>query len=188
MRPTADQLLEHISAHAGLADVHRITTDVLAWISANMEPAARELVAEELPEAFAEIVRTGGGRPLILRGPRYELAAAVCKVLVEELSEESLAAITPTLPPVLARLFVPPAPEGREPSEVEREHATIARGRPWPHPLAEAHPGARQHDTVEDPNPHAHSKLSSSEGLTQEREHETIAEGRLRPSRPIARG
>lgn len=70
-----------------------------------------------------------------------------------------------------------------------RRGNTLADGRPGgTRPLSEARPGSRhpvseaapkdaqQHSVAED-NPHGDTKLSSTDGLTQEREHETLAEG-----------
>lgn len=55
---------------------------------------------------------------------------------------------------------------------------TLSEGRPGSrHPISEARPTQRQQHSVEDDNPHGDTKVSSATGLTQEREHETLAEG-----------
>jgi hypothetical protein len=59
------------------------------------------------------------------------------------------------------------------------EGHTLADGRVGSHrPLSEAHPGEAQPGSVRAKAPHADTKLSSSRGLTQEREGRTLAAAR----------
>ncbi|HVJ94701.1 MAG TPA: DUF2267 domain-containing protein [Labilithrix sp.] len=59
-------------------------------------------------------------------------------------------------------------------------HATLASGKPGSrHPLSEAAPKAAQtHSVALSEEPHRDTKLSSSEGLTQERLDDSLAKGR----------
>lgn len=61
----------------------------------------------------------------------------------------------------------------------EKTGNNLASGRPGSrHPLSEAKPnGGQSNSVVESTNPHGDTKLSSSKGLTQEREKEDLAEG-----------
>ncbi|HEU4729833.1 MAG TPA: hypothetical protein VFT22_18180, partial [Kofleriaceae bacterium] len=113
------------------------------------------------------------------------------RVLVEELSTEAIVAIRAAVPASLATLLEAMA----EPSESEllpppawqRPRETLAGGRPGSHhPVSEAHgPGAHT-DSIAADNPHSATKLSSSSGTTQERHHETIAEGQPGYKTPIS--
>ncbi|HVK68207.1 MAG TPA: DUF2267 domain-containing protein, partial [Polyangium sp.] len=65
---------------------------------------------------------------------------------------------------------------------------TLATGRAGSQtPLSEARPErAHGESVVRAENPHGETKLSSSRGLTQEREQETLAEGEPGPLRPVS--
>ena len=55
---------------------------------------------------------------------------------------------------------------------------TLSEGRPGSRkPVSEARPANHQQHSVADDNPHDDTKVSSATGMTQEREHETLAEG-----------
>lgn len=153
-------------------------------------------LATELPAACeAELHR----RPAELADWTHEQARAdgslegiqaVCRVLSKLLAPPLPVRIAGELPPELAEAFLPrERPSSLFPDARPREH-TLASGRPGSaHPLSESAPGA-QHPVHSDAphgasansavNPHAHedTKLSSARGLTQEREGETLAEGR----------
>lgn len=188
VKTSEESLLDHVAGHAGPeVDPGRVVEDVLAAISPALDDASRELVASELPPRFAQIIRRRGGKPLLLRGKRLEVAASACRVLAEELSDEAVEILRRALPPPLSGWLVPGAPEGREPVAVEISHATFAEGRPGSaSPVAEARRAGAQSASVAEANPHAGTKLSSSSGLTQEREHETLAEGQPGSTRPVS--
>ncbi|HET7501261.1 MAG TPA: DUF2267 domain-containing protein [Kofleriaceae bacterium] len=206
MIATTEDFTSHVVAHAGVPDslAERVTHVVLAGIGVTLSPAARELVASELPRELGATVLSSaqlGGSPSIEQhaaalgvspGHARELVASVCRVLVEELSTEAIVAIRGAVPASLATLLEAMA----EPSESEllpppawqRPRETLAGGRPGSHhPLSEARgPGAHAESIASD-NPHGATKLSSSAGTTQERHHETIADAHPGPASPISR-
>jgi hypothetical protein len=182
-------LLDHVAAHAGEgAEIASVIEDVLASIDPATDLLVRELIAGELPPRFAQVVRRRGGKRLLLRGPRLEVAASVCHALAEELSDDAVAALSRALPDPLAGWLVADAPEGREPAMVEPHRTTtLAEGRPGSRaPLDEARPRGGQAGSVADEDPHANTKLSSSAGTTQERDHDTLADGHPGSDRPLA--
>jgi uncharacterized protein (DUF2267 family) len=165
-----EELASHVAAHAGVSDpvAEYALRAVVTGLGGYLKARARQLIGEELPAPLVtalgsavadrrgldERVQITGLSP----GQIHELVASVCRVLAEELSEEALRAVTAALPPATAALFVPSSPA------VSR----TMRRRP-------------QSGSVREPNPHGDTKLSSAPGTTQEREHETLAEGRPGP-------
>jgi uncharacterized protein (DUF2267 family) len=132
------------------------------------------------------------------RAGRYEGASVsrvvehvqvVCAALGRQLEPELRERLQRTLPAEVAALFAP-APHSTLTTPHLGHSQTLAEGQPGSaHPLSSARPGSRhpvststrddaQQQSVENPNPHGNSKLSSSQGLTQEREKESLAEGR----------
>ena len=197
---SSEDLVAHIAAHAGITSelAAMLAADVLAEIASHLSTASRELVASEIPDPLADALRRGGSSappieerilaPGVTLGRAHELVSSVCLVLAEELSDEAIAALRAALPPALARLFAAPTPEIARRSE-RRRAPSMASGRPGSeHPISEAHADLAQPGSVADPNPHASSKLSSSAGTTQERLHETLAEGEAGTDLPIADG
>jgi hypothetical protein len=147
----------------------------VSGIGGHLTPAFRQLVAEELPDPLSTLVRSAvddrtpiGDRVQVngmSPGQTRELVASVCRVLAEEMSAEALEAMTTSLPGSIATLFVPSSPE------VHHEPAPLLH---------------RQTNWIGEPNPHGETKLSSAPGTTQEREHETLAEGRPGAKRKIS--
>jgi uncharacterized protein (DUF2267 family) len=175
MRPriTEAELVARVAAHAGIRDARGVTDAVLAEIGAHLTPETRAQLAGELPIAFGS---RGGDL-----GP--EVVASVCHALAEALSVDVLAALRRELPPAIAG-YLESAP-AYAPS-VRTRGRTLAAGQPGSaRSLATARPRAAQSNSVADENPHADTKLSSSAGTTQERERESIAEGRPGSSRPL---
>jgi uncharacterized protein (DUF2267 family) len=147
----------------GLA--HALPEPLAGWILAG--PHTGVLSADALYRRVAE--RTG--TPL---GFAIEHTRVVLGALGHRLPETTLLRLRRHLSPDLGELFAPrPAPSPplhlrRTPEPPPGEGHTLATGRPGSrHPLSEA------------------KKLSSSPGLTQEREHETLAEGRPGPERAL---
>jgi len=108
--------------------------------------------------------------------------------------------LPPDLVPDLLRELPPPfqAAFGRHPTPsppLRAPRGTLASGRPGSgrplseaapgstHPLHSARPAAAHQESVQSSNPHGDTKLSSAHGTTQEREHETLAEGRSERTR-----
>jgi hypothetical protein len=84
----------------------------------------------------------------------------------------------------------PESPDQVRPSERpdNRWDNTLASGRPGSrHPISDARPNrAHAHSVARSDNPHGDTKLSSSHGFTQERENETLADGRPGPKRTLS--
>jgi uncharacterized protein (DUF2267 family) len=145
-----EQLASHVAAHAGvstpLADY--ALRAVVGGIGGYLSPPFRQLIAEELPPELVRVLEAAAGqrKPFEERvqlaglspAQRRELIASVCKVLAEELSDDALRAMTSSLPPAVAKLFVPSAPALDHPHTIHRQANSVA-----------------------DPNPHADIKLSS---------------------------
>jgi uncharacterized protein (DUF2267 family) len=214
MIATTKDFTSHVVAHAGVAAplAERVTRLVLAAIGVSLSPAARELIASELPSELGATIVAGadlGGAPGLVEqqvaalgmGPGHarELVASVCRVLVEALSTEAIVTVRAAVPASLATLLEamaePCESELLPPPAWQRPRDTLAGGRPGSHrPLSEARGPRAQAGSIasEDPHaphaPHAPTKLSNATGTTQAR-HREIAERqprhryRLRSSR-----
>jgi uncharacterized protein (DUF2267 family) len=139
------------------------------------------------PLAFGRSVsehhKSTAAKPRELAGRTAERVQQVCAVLAQVLPVALVADISRELPPQLRGAlerrpaFTPPPARGLP--------GTIAGGRPGSmHPISEARPGSRHPlstgsaapaTSLAAANPHGETKLSSAQGTTQEREHETIA-------------
>jgi uncharacterized protein (DUF2267 family) len=196
---SAETFIAHVADHAGISIEHaeRVTRTVLSGLGSYLTPAIRQFIADELPvplgRVFGEDV--GVAVPLeeqvleagLTAGQARELVASVCRVLTEQLSTDALTALRTGVPPLLADRLVTPADDLTTPPPEPRRHATLATGRPGSaHPLSESHPTRNQAGSVAEDNPHGAAKLSSSPGMTQERQHETFAEGQPGYDRPLA--
>jgi len=184
---TAEALVAHVAAHAGVAPT---TADfalrtVLAGIGTRLSPSARDLLVDELPSPFAALVNEESvALPIEERllakasnvGHARELAASACRVLAEALSREALQALRDALPPSIAAFVTIPAPE-YVPGRSDRPRGIASGHFGSAHPLHEARIERAHTGSVAAANPHDDTKLSSSPGTTQERLHETLAEG-----------
>jgi uncharacterized protein (DUF2267 family) len=169
------ELASHVAAHAGVSEpvAEYALRAVVTGIGGYLSPRARQLIGEELPEPLVTALgsATGDRRAIEERvqltglspAQIHELVASVCRVIAEELSDEAVRTLTAALPQATAALFVPASP-------------------PIPHTVRRP----AQAGSVGEPNPHGETKLSSAPGTTQEREHETLAEGRPGPRRRIS--
>jgi len=198
MRPD-ERLIARITDHAGglASEVRAATEVVLSVIGAYLTTAERDLLAQELPDPLgATVVWAVGDRaipveeqalaPGMRLGRAHELVASVLHVLAEELSEEVLGRLRHALPEAMADLLVasPRAPDRiitRELQMIRPRRSTLSEGQPGSeHPVADAHPDRSQPNSPAAANPHGDVKLSSSHGTTQERDHDTLAEGHPR--------
>jgi len=199
MIASKDDFVSHVAAHAGIsADrAERATLAVLAGLGASLSAPSRQLVASELPEALAAALLVGEGLAIPIEerviepgttvAQARELIASVCRVLAEELSIEAGLAVRDGAPAAIGALLVPPAREELAYAAVSVRGERLAAGRPGSrHPVSEAHPQGAQTGSIAADNPHAESKLSSATGSTQERLHESLAEGRPGPAHSIA--
>ncbi|MFO7561875.1 MAG: hypothetical protein R6X02_04485 [Enhygromyxa sp.] len=155
-----------------------------------------------VPEALAEHLRRGATQPAV-PGVLEQLAAdeqlslGVAKehvqVILEELAgsldEPARSRLAELLPDELGRWLVPwePPPERRVRPPSGRE-GTLASGRPGSQtPLHEAGPDRGQHDSpAVTSDPHADTRLSSTEGASSDRSETTIAKGRPGSQHPIS--
>ena len=178
----------HVAAHAGIsaARATEVTVAVLKGIGIYLSGPTREFVAEELPPPLAAAVLEPDDlattieervlEPGATAGEAREIVASVCRVLAEELSTEAVSAIHASGPVGYAQLFATPSRE-QSGSAGDRED-TLATGQPGSrHPIVEARPERTQTNSIAADNPHDATKLSSAAGTTQERSHETLAEG-----------
>jgi hypothetical protein len=79
---------------------------------------------------------------------------------------------------VAVRQIRPGAEQTVATSRAARRYDTLAEGRPGSHvPVSEGRADRTQQDSIATDNPKRDAKLSSATGTTQEREHETLAEG-----------
>ncbi len=122
-------------------------------------------------------------------GFSIEHAEAVCRVVAEALASPTLERLQRHLPD-LADLFDLPEPSTNvpEPSAHYQQGSTLADGVPGSRrPLSTARPEqiGHEHSIANSDDPHADTKLSSTRGLTQEREHHTLADGKPGSRRPL---
>lgn len=193
-----DEFLYRVAERAGLPGLEeagRWVHTVLAFLGERLSPPVFQSLLEDLPPLLAGAA-TGGGASRALGlselhermsihtdmhlGRAVESTALVCQALAEALSPGTLHRLHEALPEPVSALFTPRArPERREYIHLDPARRTLAEGRPGSrHPLSEARPpGAHLHSVVGEDNPHGDTKLSSSTGLTQEREEETLATG-----------
>ena len=196
-----DPLIGHVSLHSGLGEdeAAAMVASVLAALRAELGRVEAEALAGALPPSLAGPLRHGGspaGTSLAARvaaaqgiplGHAVEHVASVCRALAERLPAAVLQRLRAALPARSAALLEPETAPALEP-KVHPRRGTLAEGRPGSrHPLSEARPRGAQPDSVAaSDNPHGDTKLSSSRGLTQERERESLADGRPGPRRPLA--
>jgi uncharacterized protein (DUF2267 family) len=154
----------------------------------------REQFSHALPSELRHIVPVTEGWATAKAGEFYLWAAIAEGVTVKQAVEHvqiACRALGECLPhDVVARLENLPAigflfsAASREPS------ADLVPARPLEHDLAEGHDGGRRpladanpallahrHSVARNADPHSDTRLSSSRGLSQERENETLADG-----------
>lgn len=133
-------------------------------------------------------------RARVRRPVAIERTEAICRLLGATLPHDVMARWSRDLPAPVAALFLPvdpvdPATIGKAPRPPDPPARpaprTLATGRPGSeHPVSEARPErAHRESLVRSDEPHADTKLSTSRGPTQERLHETLAEGAIGPRR-----
>ncbi len=185
MRLSADDLLAHVANHAPLdpETTRAVSRAVISVIGRSLSRPARELLDEEVDPVLGRWLEIDTGRTLddklatygLTEGRAAEAIASVCRALAVELSDEVLGWMRRELPEELAQLLVAPTTEGMRSTRRHPRH--LAEAHPGERGVADTAPPRRQHETITASNPHAESKLSSTSGMTQEREHETLAEG-----------
>ena len=123
-------------------------------------------------------------------GVAVELTRAVLQTTAEALRGEVVARVRLELPADFGALLERPQEGAARGVHLVPERRTLAEGRPGSsRPLYSARADRVQSQSVAaTDNPHGDDKLSSARGLTQEREAETLAEGRPGSTRPLSEG
>jgi uncharacterized protein (DUF2267 family) len=176
----------------------RLTSDDAHWLAQELPlPLADVLLEESYDSDFAvqEFFERVALHERVRSGIAVERVQVVCRALGESLSNEALTRLKGHLPEY-APLFTPPeltAPpdQATVSRKSESRDNTLAGGRPGGsrpisssrpgsrRPLSEAHPDrAHTHSVARSSDPHVETKISSARGLTQEREHESLATGK----------
>lgn len=196
---TRDELLSHVAARAGLSEVEeagRTVGAVLEVLGERLRWPALQALAEDLPAPWAERLLVGAhgqdfeladlharvaARLAVPLGQAVERTGVVCEALAEALPPGTSHRLREALPESMGALLTPRDAEERfEYVHLDPSRRTLAEGRPGSgHPVSEVRPErAHSHSVLRADNPHGDTKLSSATGLTQEREHETLATGR----------
>jgi uncharacterized protein (DUF2267 family) len=119
-----------------------------------------------------------------------EIAQVVCAALAARLDADTRAWLEARLPTAFATLLTSRESPSRPPvaPSAVRRYATLAEGKPGSmHPLSDARVDRAHRESVaRSADPHLDTKLSSTSGPTQAREHETLADADPRPARPIS--
>jgi uncharacterized protein (DUF2267 family) len=143
-------------------------------------------VPHRAADGLREFIDRVAAREGVDPGFAREHTQSVCRALAEVLDDDEWTHLVARLHDQLAALFVLPvasAVRGSEaPRQPSRRRRTLSEGRPGSRkPLSEAAPAHGQPDSLAlSDNPHADTKLSSTTGTTQEREHETLSRGRAK--------
>jgi uncharacterized protein (DUF2267 family) len=191
------QFLSRVAERAGLEPGATGTLTQLTLRALGGQLHARQAVelAQELPPTLASWLVTTPSNARGLTALLAEIAPfepgslaftlehveSVCLVLADTLRPEALRALTEALPADVAALLVPRSEPTFERVPVDSSRRTLAEAdAASEHPIYRSPPPERAHSqsVARAKEPHAETKLSSAHGLTQEREHETLAEGR----------
>lgn len=202
-------LVEHVRHRAPFApgEAERAIAASLQGLVATLGPTSlRELSREFGFEPPTPLAADEGERALARRiaesehvddARALEYLHIVCGGLARQPDSTAVGKLRRELPDALLGLLeLPDEGEGRTPQPALHGR-TLADGRPGSHrslsggrpgsdrPLSEAAPhAAQQHSVAADDNPHADTKLSSAGGLTQEREKESLAQGKSKVPTP----
>ncbi len=204
---THDEFLSHVADRTGLPGLEaaeRTVRAVLETLGERLSWPLIQAVAEDLPaplaaslrgvtphqdfnlaEFHARVASRAGVRP----GLAVEHTGVVCQLVAEALTPGSLHRLREALPAPMSVLFTSREPDAPfEHVHLDPSRRTLAEGRPGSqHPLSEAQPErAHSQSVARADNPHGDTKLSSSTGLTQEREEETLAAGHPGSDRPVS--
>ncbi|MDI1475187.1 DUF2267 domain-containing protein [Polyangium sp. y55x31] len=205
--------LDEVAWRGGLGETslaRTLTEAVFRSFAETLVPDEARALAHALPAPLATFILDGphlgdlsedalyrrvADREGTLIGFAIEHTRLVLGVLGDHLPETTRVRLRRHLEPDLGELLAPHEPVPPPPVHLRRPHEpelgkgnTLATGRPGSRkPLSEARPERAHADSVvRAENPHEETKLSSSRGLTQEREHETLAEGEPGPLRPVS--
>jgi uncharacterized protein (DUF2267 family) len=210
-----ERFVEEASARAALSgpeQAERVLVATLGALGQRLVAEEADALANELPAELAEPLRRASyvhdfepdelyervaRREGTSIGFAREHAEVVCQLLAEAVSPDVLLRLRKHLGAPWAELFVrrpPSTPPAhvvhREPSAPPRPRTTLSEGHPGSrHPVSVSRlDRAQTHSVARSDDPHGDTKLSSSHGLTQERQHDTLAEGQPGRKRPISEG
>ncbi len=194
----------HLAGFASKAHARAALHAVLDGLGAMVPHARRRTLAEALPAPLAaslsrrdydeelgaawllEVVSEGEHvRP----GSAIEHVQCVLSVLHQGLDADRFRVLVHELPADVAALVPPERSSAPPPPAAPARGHRLADGRPGAaHPIAESAPPSRAqpHSVAASEDPHADTKLSEAQGLTQEREHTELAEARPGPERTLA--
>ena len=208
-RMNQEELLERVMGRGvpdrGMAEValrsalltlgQRLTRDEAHALAARLPTGLALLVevTEHDPDLHADALYSRMQlREKTTLGVAREHLDIVVRALGETLDEELCGRLARALPEELAQRLARPE-RGEPPPHADARHApavsTLAHGRPGSrHPVSEsAPPAGHAHSVAVNADPHGETKLSSAQGLTQERFGETLATGKPpAPERPVS--
>ncbi len=205
------EFLHQVRTRTGLAhdrEARRAAAATLEILGQHLPGNDRDAVCRQVPAEIAQLLRRRHYDGDIEADDFFELvselegvgigfalehAEVVCQVLADAVDAEGRRHLTVNVLPSLARLFEPRGTPSPVPSHVH-DHAvvpgeghTLASGHPGSYrPISEAHGLAHADSMVASDNPHGDVKLSTTRGLSQERFHETLANGRPGSKRSLS--
>lgn len=205
------KFLEEVRTHLGRPDTASLDRAIHATmrvLGQLVGPDHRAILAAALPEELADAFRAAehdarlGRHGFVARVAAsedvpekraLEHATAVLTALASTLAEDARRVLERELPEDVRdwvrrkeEHFPPRHPHGASGAVPASRHLSEARPGSR-HPVSESAPrGAHSGSVSASPDPHADTKLSTAPGTTQEREHETLAEGEPRPERPLS--
>lgn len=191
---SAERFSMRVRTLTGIADAttrERVIQAVISVLVEQLPPAGRALLARVLPSRLAAAIGSApyrgadgvdafyervGRREGIEQGFAIEHAQSVCRALADVLDDGANRQLATYLADDVAQLLTVPEPDGAPAVARGRAHS-LATGRPGSsHPLSEGRPERAQRESIaRSENPHADTKLSSTAGMTQEREGEDLA-------------
>jgi uncharacterized protein (DUF2267 family) len=201
--------IEQVRVRTGLGSRAMVETAVRAVteaLGALIDHAHRDEIAAHFPSPIAQMLRGApsdadadasaflrrvAGVEHLPAGFAVEHATAILETIGGALHPSARRQLASRLPEEMRdwiepRRVTPAPPLERSPQPAPSQ--TLAEGHPGSrHPLSEAAPpGAQSESVASRVDPHANSRLSSAAGMTQEREHEDLAEGHPGPRRPLS--
>lgn len=207
-----DRFLEQVAERTGLGSRATVETAVRAVteaLGALVDHAHRDEIAMHLPAPLAQMLRgapsdADADASAFLRrvaavehlppGFAVEHATAILETIGSALHPSARRQFASRLPEEMRdwleprRIAPAPRPRADETRRPAAEPHHLANGRPGStHPVSEAAPPRAHSESVASTSdPHADTRLSSARGMTQEREHEDLAEAEPGSATPLS--